>query len=109
MAYASLLIENVFEVTGFKVFNGSNGLFVKPPQHKGRNKDGEEEWFDDVRFIGETSKEVRDEVYQNIISAYNTKVRNSSQSTSANIQSNISSNSTTNSSNQSNKTRTPLW
>tara|TARA_Y100001973_G_C4962494_1_gene215657 strand:+ start:234 stop:551 length:318 start_codon:yes stop_codon:yes gene_type:complete len=105
------LIDGVFEVTGFKVFNGSNGLFVKPPQHKGRNKEGEEEWFDDVRFVGDTSKEIRMEVYQSVIDAYNTKVRNSSQTTSANIQSNIGSNNANNNTNQpnQNKTRTPLW
>ena len=103
LAYASLLIEGCFEVTGFKVFNGAHGLFVKPPQHKGRNKQGEEEWFDDARFVGETAKEIREEVYSTIVSSYNSNVRNSSQTTTANLQSNI------NQSSQTSKSNRPLW
>ena len=89
VAYASLVIENVFEVTGFKIFNGSNGLFVKPPQHKGRNKDGEDEWYDDARFIGEQSKEVREEIFTAMVQAYNTNTANSNRSTTANLHNNI--------------------
>jgi DNA-binding cell septation regulator SpoVG len=89
VAYASLVIENVFEVTGFKIFNGSNGLFVKPPQHKGKNKDGEDEWYDDARFVGEQSKEVREEIFTAMVQAYNTNAANSSRSTTANLHNNI--------------------
>ena len=103
-AYASLLIDNVFEVTGFKIFDGVNGLFVKPPQHKGKNKTtGEEEWFDDARFVGESAKEVREEVYSTIVSSYNSNVRTSSQTTSANLQTEI------NNSSQESKNQRPLW
>ena len=102
VAYASLLIEDVFEVTGFKIFNGTNGYFVKPPQHKGKNKEGGEEWYDDVRFIGETAKDIREEVYQSVIAAFNTGARNASQATSANLKAKDNAKA-------SNNTRTPLW
>jgi DNA-binding cell septation regulator SpoVG len=103
VAYASLVIENVFEVTGFKIFNGSNGLFVKPPQHKGKNKDGEDEWYDDARFVGDQSKEVREEVYSSIVDSYNQSVKNSSRGTAANMQTNINNNSS------QQQTKRPLW
>lgn len=89
MAYASLVIEDVFEVTGFKIFNGSNGLFVKPPQHKGKNKEGQDEWYDDARFIGERSKDVREEIFQAMVDSYNKYSANSSRSTTATLQNNI--------------------
>lgn len=108
VAYASLVIENVFEVTGFKIFSGSNGLFVKPPQHKGKNKDGEDEWYDDARFIGDQSKEIREEVYLSIVDNYNQSVRNSSRTTTAEMQTNINNNSSQNNSSQQ-QTKRPLW
>ena len=104
LAYASLLIDGVFEVTGFKIFDGVNGLFVKPPQHKGKNKQGEEEWYDDARFVGETAKEIREEVYSTIVSSYNSNVRNSSKTTTANLQSEINKNSQ-----PAKQTNRPLW
>ena len=95
VAYASLVIENVFEVTGFKIFNGTNGLFVKPPQHKGKNKEGEDEWYDDARFIGEQSKGVREEIFSSMVQAYNTSAANSNRSTTANLHNNINEQSST--------------
>ena len=102
VAYASLVIEEVFEVTGFKIFNGTNGYFVKPPQHKGKNKEGGDEWYDDVRFIGETAKDIREEVYAGVINAFNTGARNASQATSANLKAQDANKSP-------NASRTPLW
>lgn len=104
VAYASLVIEDVFEVTGFKIFNGSNGLFVKPPQHKGKNKEGQDEWYDDARFIGERSKDVREEIFQAMVDSYNKYSANSSRSTTASLQNNINNQQ----SNSGQKTRA-LW
>ena len=74
-------------------------------RNKGRNKNkqGEEEWFDDARFVGETAKDIREEVYSTIVSSYNSNVRNSSKTTTANIQTEINKNS------QTAKTNRPLW
>ena len=60
------------EVTGFKVFNGANGLFARPPQHTdGKvDDDGKQIWWDDVRFIGENGQAFRDQVQASIIEAY---------------------------------------
>ncbi len=110
LAYASLCVENVFEVTGFKIFTGSNGLFVKPPQHKGKDKEtNEDKWFDDARFVGDNAKEVREEVFSTIIDKYNQNVSSSSRATSANMHSNINGNSNTNSNTTKQSTKRPLW
>ena len=39
VGFASLLIDDVLEVNGFRIINGQKGLFVSPPQHKGKGKD----------------------------------------------------------------------
>lgn len=73
-AYASLIVDDQLEITGFKVFESAKGLFAKEPQHKGTNKDGEETWYDDVRFLRQNEEEanpLRQEVMDAIISAYN--------------------------------------
>lgn len=73
-AYASLVVENKMEITGFKVFESANGLFAKEPQHKGKNKEGEDTWYDDVRFLkdeGEETNTFRNEIMEAIVSAYN--------------------------------------
>lgn len=64
----------MIEITGFKVFESPKGFFAKEPQHKGVNKDGEETWYDDVRFLKKEDEEtsaIRDEVMDAIITAYN--------------------------------------
>ena len=70
MAFGSLVIDEVFEVGGFRIIDGANGLFVSPPQHKGKDKEGNDTWYDDARFIGETREDVRDEIYKSFIEAY---------------------------------------
>jgi len=75
VAFASLLIEETLEVHGFRVINGAKGLFVSPPQHKGKGKDEEgnqvDKWYDDVRFIGDNSDDAKQEVFNSILAAYN--------------------------------------
>ena len=83
MGFASLLIEDVLQVDGFKIFDGTNGIFVKAPSHEGKNKEGERTWYDDVKFIAEDGKPVdfkdkessaalcRDEIFKSIVEAYN--------------------------------------
>jgi DNA-binding cell septation regulator SpoVG len=83
VGFASLLIEDVIQVDGFKIFNGSNGIFVKVPSHEGKNKEGERAWYDDVKFIAEDGKPVdfkdkestaalcRDEILKSMVDAFN--------------------------------------
>ena len=92
MGFASLLIEDVIQVDGFKIFDGSNGIFVKVPSHEGKNKEGERAWYDDVKFIAEDGKPVdfkdkestaalcRDEIFKSIVDAYNNAGNSSQQS-----------------------------
>ena len=73
-AIASLVIDEVLEVDGFKVIDGINGLFVAVPSHKGEIlEDGikVEKYFDDIRFKGDDSAAVAQEIKSAILDAYN--------------------------------------
>ena len=50
-AVASLIVDGVMSIEGFKIINGSKGLFVSVPNHKGTiMEDGVkvDKYFDDV-------------------------------------------------------------
>ena len=71
---ATLIIDDVLEVDGFKIIDGSKGLFVSVPSHKGTiMEDGVkiEKYFDDVRFPGEQGIEVGQEIKNSILQEYN--------------------------------------
>lgn len=73
-AFVSIVIDDIMEVDGFKIIDGSNGLFVSAPSHKGTvMEDGVkvEKYFDDVRFVGEEGISVSNEIKQAIIAQYN--------------------------------------
>lgn len=110
MAFASLVIDDVLEVHGFRLINGAKGLFVSPPQHKGKGKDeaGNEvdRWYDDVRFVGEASETVAEEIKKSIIDSYNSKVGGSQKVTAASAQAQVNAAS---SNTQSQNARKPLW
>jgi DNA-binding cell septation regulator SpoVG len=64
-AFVSIVIDDVMEVDGFKIVDGSNGLFVSAPSHKGTvMEDGVkvEKYFDDVRFVGEEGIAISNEL-----------------------------------------------
>lgn len=73
---ASIIIEGIMEIDGFKIIEGSNGLFVSVPSHKGVvMEDGQkvEKYFDDVKFKGEDgllfSKELKDSILSSFMNA----------------------------------------
>lgn len=73
-AICSLIIDGVLVIDGFKIINGSNGLFVSVPSHKGTiMEDGQqvEKYFDDIRFMGDNAGDVAREIKDAIIAAYN--------------------------------------
>ena len=75
-AFVQLTVNKVLSIDGFKIVEGSNGLFVAAPQHKGKNKEGGDTWYDDVRFLGDKPEGVyrtpfQDEVYKAMIAKYN--------------------------------------
>lgn len=56
-AFASVIIEDVMEIKGFKIFESSKGLFVSVPSTKGTDKEGVEKYWADVIFHEETNPE----------------------------------------------------
>ena len=73
-AVASVVIDGIMSVDGFKVINGSKGLFVSVPNHKGSiMEDGVkvDKYFDDVRFLGEEGNAIAQEIKNSILNAYN--------------------------------------
>lgn len=56
-AYATLVLEldsdTKIAMNGFRVIEGSKGLFVTPPQTKGAKPgdDGKDQWFNNIRFL----------------------------------------------------------
>jgi stage V sporulation protein G len=62
-AYCDLEVSGAFRITGVKVVEGKNGLFVSMPREQG--KDGN--WYDTVLPL---SKEVRQQVSEVVLSAY---------------------------------------
>ncbi len=76
-AFATLVIDGLIEVNGFRIVEGSKGLFVSVPQTKGAkpNDDGKDQYFDDVRFSDADEKGFSDTktLIQNcILEAYGT-------------------------------------
>ncbi len=62
-AYCDLEIAEAFLITGVKVVEGKNGLFVSMPREQG--KDGN--WYDTILPL---SKEVRQQVSEMVLSSY---------------------------------------
>ena len=66
--------ESRFNIYGFKVVLGKNGVFVSLPSRKGKGKDEEgneiEKWYDDVGFEGEDAAENYKEIKEAILNAY---------------------------------------
>ena len=107
VGFASLVIEDSIEVHGFRIINGAKGLFVSPPQHKGKGTDESgneiEKWYDDVRFVGDNYEQVREEIKNSIIEAYGGNTR----ADTAKGQSNMNTNAET--TGQARQQRKPLW
>lgn len=110
-AFVTIVIDDVMEVDGFKIIDGSKGLFVSAPSHKGTvTEDGQqvEKWFDDVRFVGDNAMDIADEIKRSIIDQYNSNSYTSSRGAAASAHS--SSNATSESSpNRPSNSRKPLW
>lgn len=94
LGFASLIIEDIIQIDGFKIFQGPNDIFVKAPSHEGKSRDGEREWYDDVKFlnggkpIGFKDKEsdaalCRDEIFRSIAQAFTSKLDSPSASGSS--------------------------
>lgn len=122
VAFATLVIDEVLEVHGFRVINGVKGLFVSPPQHLGKIKNSdtgelEDKYFDDVRFVGDNWQDVADEVKGAVITAYHGQVNSQDRSQAANAHVSVNTpaaNKTTGGAQQqpavdAGQSRKPLW
>lgn len=65
-AFFDIRTQEGLVVKGFKIMEGINGLFVSMPSQKGKNQQGEDEWFDTVWV----EKELRDQLNQLALNAY---------------------------------------
>lgn len=88
-AFVTVTIDDIMDIEGFKIIDGSKGLFVSVPSHKGTvMEDGVsvEKYFDDIRFKGEDGTSFAEELKASIINEYN----NNSSSSHTNSNSNSS-------------------
>ena len=101
VARGTLIIDDIIKINGFTIFDGSNGLFVTPPQHKGKDKDGNEKWYADVIFLDEKIEEgkprtvAEKEIYDSFIKAYQEKLTSNSRAKTATANTNSTSSTTT--------------
>jgi len=65
-AFFDIRTQEGLVVKGFKIMEGINGLFVSMPSQKGKNQQGEDEWFDTVWI----EKELRDQLNQLALDTY---------------------------------------
>ena len=71
LAFVDLLINDDQIIHGVRVVdNGKNGCFVSLPQKLGKDKEGKDTWFDQVRFKNKESKSAISEV---VLKAYEDK------------------------------------
>lgn len=113
-AVAVLTIDNIMEIDAIKVINGSNGLFVSWPSHKGQVvEDGVtvDRWFNDIRFPGDEGKVVKDEISEAILKEYSksdsptsAQQADTARAAAAKAQQTVNKDSTSDSS-----SRKPLW
>lgn len=117
-AFVSLTIDDIMQIEGYKIIEGSNGLFVTPPSHKGTIMEegvSVEKYFDDVRFLGEQGLELSKEIKESILRQFNNSSESRVASAKAQVkaQSNEPSSDSTKSDSKSSATperaRKPLW
>jgi len=74
-------VENSgFEMKGFRLVEGINGLFVSMPSRKGSDEDGNDKWFDTIWI---ESREIRETLNTQAVTEYNTDEIDSSDRTSS--------------------------
>ena len=114
-AFATVTIDDLLDLEGFKIIDGSKGLFVSVPSHKGNvMEDGisVEKYFDDIRFKGEEGTAFAEELKSSIINEYtNSKSQapqkpNRAAAAAANLKANTKS---SDSDSTPSRDRKPLW
>ena len=67
LALASITLDNEFVITGLKVVQGNNGIFVAMPSKKNTKENAEKKYYDIAFPI---TKEAREEIQNAVISKY---------------------------------------
>lgn len=62
-AFVDISINDILLIKGFRILEGSRGLFVSMPKDQGKDK----KWYDTVKFL---SRESRADVSQKIMEEY---------------------------------------
>ena len=78
-AFATLIVNDVVAINGFRVLEGSKGTWAAPPQKKGSKPDpetGKDIYYDEVRFLedkaeGQFRGPVAEQALAAVMSAYN--------------------------------------
>lgn len=116
-AFVTVTIDDIMDLEGFKIIDGSKGLFVSVPSHKGTvMEDGVsvEKYFDDIRFKGEDGSSFAEELKASIINEYNNSstsspTKNSNASRAATAALNANATNSANASPKPTRDRKPLW
>lgn len=87
-AYATLVIDNLIELNGFRVIEGSKGLFAAAPQTKGNKpgEDGKDQYFDNIRYSDADEKgfsDTKTAVGEVILEAYGAALAANTRATTA--------------------------
>jgi DNA-binding cell septation regulator SpoVG len=87
-AFGTLIIDEVIELGGFKIFEGAKGLFVAVPStlSKKTTEDGKPIYDDNIRFLDiddEKKSAAKDEISSIILEAYNKQISSNTRTTTA--------------------------
>jgi stage V sporulation protein G len=67
LALASITLDNEFVITGLKVVQGNNGIFVAMPSKKNTKENAEKKYYDIAFPI---TRDAREEIQNAVISKY---------------------------------------
>lgn len=87
-AFGTLIIDELIELDGFKIFEGPKGLFVAPPStiSQKTGDDGKPIYYDNIRFLDmdeEKRSAAKDEISEVILEAYKAQLSTNTRATTA--------------------------
>ena len=66
MGYLTIKTSAGFEMKGFKLIEGQNGLFIGAPSVKGKDETGEDKWYEQVWIPKELNQDLINMVSQHL-------------------------------------------
>jgi len=64
--FLTIVTSEGFEMKGFKLIEGQNGLFIGAPSQKGSDENGADKWYDQVWVPKELNEELLNLVSQEL-------------------------------------------